>query len=65
MTLKKRCAVAFATAKICLRNKSPKAIWLAPIPDTLKDKIWNMAEKSIQNEKTLDRESIFFNEVKK
>jgi hypothetical protein len=59
-SLKHRLAVAFSTAKICIRNKSPKEIWISPIPDELKDKVWNMAEKSIQNEKALEREPNLF-----
>lgn len=53
--------IATECAKRCIINNIPKELWLAPIPDEDKDKIWNNAEKSVMKEKAFEREPNLFN----
>lgn len=55
-------SIATETAKQCIKNGIPKVVWVSPIPDEDKDKVWDNALKSVMKEKALEREPFLFKE---
>lgn len=53
-------AIATECAKELIRKGYNKLIWIAPIPDEDKERIWNNAKKKVEEEKARETEPLLF-----
>lgn len=61
--MKYQYAIAWTCLLNCLRNNYPLELWIAPIPEEHKKKMFEAGKRFIEREKALEREPLLFKEV--